>query len=307
MAICGRSSDPAASCSPCLLNDPSHGAGEHRAAEMAQTFKVYDPATGQYVEKVIEGMTQPAEAVQQAAEAVQEAAQPVVQAVQEAAAPVVQAVQQAAAPVVQAVQEAAQPVVQAVQQAPEAVQQAVQQVAQPVVQAAQPVVQAAQPVVQAVQQAVPTIQVQPQLQQMPVLVQDPATGQMVQQMMTVQYDAATGTYVPVQQPQVVTDPKVLAEQQKAAEKAKREAEREARIACLTEKRKSGGFLQEELFLEDIEDENSIKKILELWDSYDLSGDYPGIGARLGQLAEKDYLLPFSAAKQLREELHDLFA
>ena len=86
-----------------------------------------------------------------------------------------------------------------------------------------------------------------------------------------------------------------------------EAEREARIACLTEKRKSGGFLQEELFLEDIEDENSIKKILELWDSYDLSGDYPGIGARLGQLAEKDYLLPFSAAKQLREELHDLFA
>ena len=86
-----------------------------------------------------------------------------------------------------------------------------------------------------------------------------------------------------------------------------EAEREARIACLTEKRKSGGFLQEELFLEDIEDENSIKKILDLWDSYDLSGDYPGIGARLGQLAEKDYLLPFSAAKQLREELHDLFA
>ena len=86
-----------------------------------------------------------------------------------------------------------------------------------------------------------------------------------------------------------------------------EAEREARIACLIEKRKSGGFLQEELFLEDIEDENSIKKILDLWDSYVLSGDYPGIGARLGQLAEKDYLLPFSAAKQLREELHNLFA
>ncbi len=86
-----------------------------------------------------------------------------------------------------------------------------------------------------------------------------------------------------------------------------EAEREARIACLIEKRKSGGFLQEELFLEDIEDENSIKKILDLWDSYDLSGDYPGIGARLSQLAKKDYLLPFSAAKQLREELHNLFA
>ena len=41
-------------------------------SDMAQTFKVFDPATGQYVEKEIEGMTQPAEAVQQAAEAVQE-------------------------------------------------------------------------------------------------------------------------------------------------------------------------------------------------------------------------------------------
>ena len=61
-------------------------------------FKVYDPTTGQYVEKEVEGMAQ-------------EAAQPVVQAVQEAAQPVVQAVQQAAQPVVQAVQ----PVVQAVQ------------------------------------------------------------------------------------------------------------------------------------------------------------------------------------------------
>ena len=36
------------------------------------TFKVYDPTTGQYVEKEVEGMAQ-------------EAAQPVVQAVQEAA------------------------------------------------------------------------------------------------------------------------------------------------------------------------------------------------------------------------------
>ena len=86
-----------------------------------------------------------------------------------------------------------------------------------------------------------------------------------------------------------------------------EAEREARIACLTEKRKSGGFLQEELFLEDIEGENSIRKILELWDSYDLSGDYPGIGARLSQLAEKDSMLSFTTARLLREELKDLFA
>ena len=185
--------------------------------EMAQTFKVYDPATGQYVEKQIEGMTQPAEVVQQAA-------QPVVQAVQQAAQPVVQAIQQEAAPVVQAVQ----PVVQAVQ---------------PVIQQAAPV---AQPMAAPVQQAVPTIQVQPQLQQMPVLVQDPTTGQMVQQMMTVQYDPATGTYIPVQtQPQVVTDPKVLAEQQKAAEKAAREAAREAREQEAAERRARTDALREE--------------------------------------------------------------
>ena len=152
---------------------------------MAQTFKVYDPATGQYVEKQIEGMTQPAEAVQAAV----------------------------------------QPVVQAVQQAPQMVSQAVQ------------------PVVQAAQQAVPTIQVQPQLQQMPVLVQDPATGQMVQQMMTVQYDPATGTYVPVQaQPM---DPKALEAQQKAAEKAQREAERQAKEKEAAERRARNDALREE--------------------------------------------------------------
>ena len=43
------------------------------------TFKVFDPTTGQYVEKEVEGMTA-------AAEAVQEAAAPVVEAVKEAAA-----------------------------------------------------------------------------------------------------------------------------------------------------------------------------------------------------------------------------
>lgn len=86
-----------------------------------------------------------------------------------------------------------------------------------------------------------------------------------------------------------------------------EAEREARIACLIEKRKSGGFLQEELFLEDIEDENSIKKILELWDSYDLSGDYPGIGACIARLTDKDGMFSYATAQRLRKELHDLFA
>ena len=70
---------------------------------MAQTFKVFDPATGEYVEKEIPGMTQPAEAVQQATEAVQEAAVPVIEAVQEAAQPVIKAVEQAPQAVAQAV------------------------------------------------------------------------------------------------------------------------------------------------------------------------------------------------------------
>ena len=234
MAICGRSSDVGAT--SCIINvtvfstTPLAAQVSTVRMNMAQKFKVFDPATGQYVEKEIGGMTQPAEAVQQAAEA---------------AAPVIEAVAETAAPVVQAVAETAVPVVQAVQQAPEAVQQVVQPVVQaaaPVVQAVAPVVQAAQPVVQAAQ-AVPTIQVQPQLQQMPVLVQDPTTGQMVQQMMTVQYDPATGTYMPVQQQPV--DPKVLAEQQKAAEKAKKEAEREAREKEAAERRARSDELREE--------------------------------------------------------------
>ena len=51
---------------------------------MGQTFKVFDPTTGQYVEKEVEGMTP----VQEAAQAVQEAAAPVVEAVQQAPAAV---------------------------------------------------------------------------------------------------------------------------------------------------------------------------------------------------------------------------
>ena len=62
-------------------------------------------------------------------------------------------------------------------------------------------------------------------------------------MMTVQYDPATGTYTPVQQQPV--DPKVLAEQQKAAEKAKKEAEREAREKEAAERRARADELREE--------------------------------------------------------------
>ena len=89
----------------------------------------------------------------------------------------------------------------------------------------------------------PQVAAQPAIQQMPVMVQDPVTGQYVQQMMTVQYDAATGGWIPVQQ--IVTDPKTLAEQQKAAEKAAREAARQAKEQEAAERRARTDQLREE--------------------------------------------------------------
>ena len=179
---------------------------------MTQTFKVYDPATGQYVEKELATMT-PVEQPAPQQPAAQPAAQPVAQQ------PVMQQ------PVMQ------QPVMQA----------------QPV--APQPVMQAPlQGVIQPAQQ-VPTIQVQPQaavqpvIQTMPVLVQDPTTGQLVQQMMTVQQDPATGNWFPIQQ--VVTDPATQAEQQKAAEKAAKEAAKAAREQEAAERRARTDQLREE--------------------------------------------------------------
>jgi acyl-CoA reductase-like NAD-dependent aldehyde dehydrogenase len=97
-------------------------------------------------------------------------------------------------------------------------------------------------VVQAVQQAVPTIQVQPQVQKMPVMVLDQATGQYVQQMVDMVLDPATGNYVPAP---VATDPKALAEQQKAAAAAAKEAERKAREQEAAERRARNDQLREE--------------------------------------------------------------
>ena len=177
---------------------------------MAQTFKVYDPTTGQYVAQEIPTMTpvEQAPSIQQQPEEIPAVQQPVVQ----------------------------QPVMQQPAMQQPAMQQAVY--TQPAVQ--QPLQGIVQP-----NQAVPTIQVQPQVQQMPVMVLDPATGQYVQQMMAMQLDPSTGNYVPVQQPQIVTDPKVLAEQQKAAEKAAREAAREAREQEAAERRARTDALREE--------------------------------------------------------------
>ena len=214
--------------------------------KMAQTFKVFDPTTGQYVEKEMPQMTAVPEAP--AAIQVQPTAQQMEAAAQQAAQTFAQPVQAYAQPVAQAVEAAAQPVMQAAQTYAQPVVQAAQTYAQPVMQAAQPVVQAAQagmPGIVQPGQTVPTIQVQPVVQQMAVMVQDPATGQFVQQMMTMQQDPATGNWIPVQQPQVVTDPKVLAEQQKAAEKAAREAAKAAKEQEAAERRARSDQLREE--------------------------------------------------------------
>lgn len=134
--------------------------------KMAQTFKKFDPVTGQYVEQEIPEMTQIP-----AAPAPAPAPDPV---------PTIQVQPAAPAPVAQ------------------------------------------QPVVQ-----------QPVLQQMPVMVLDPTTGQYVQQMMLMQQDPATGNWMAVQQapvtaaPAAPVDPIALAEQQKAAAAAKKEAEKAA--------------------------------------------------------------------------------
>ena len=159
--------------------------------KMSQTFKVYDPTTGQYVVQEKPDMTQPP-------------------------------------------QPAAEEAVPTIQVVPDAVAQAVQPVVQQAAQAVQPVIQqAAQAVQPVVQQAVQAVQ--PVLQQMPVMVQDPASGQYVQQMMWMQQDPATGNWIPVQvqtpapaaAAPATTDPIALAEQQKAAAAARKEAEKAA--------------------------------------------------------------------------------
>ena len=103
------------------------------------------------------------------------------------------------------------------------------------------------PGMHAVQQPqVPTLQVpvqqtaQPQVQQMPVMMFDPTTGQYVQRMMTMQLDPTTGNYIAVQPQQAVStvDAKEAEKQRKAAEKAEKE-----RLA--EERRKRADELREE--------------------------------------------------------------
>ena len=184
---------PAAESIPVSFTTPQPAWVNAAHSDMSQTFKVYDPATGQYTEQALPQMTQP-EAV------------PSIQPEQAAAVP------QTYAPAAPA---AAVPTIQ-VQPAPQ-----------------QPLYAPAQ----AAPQAVPTIQVQPTLQQMLVMVPDPTTGQYVQQLMLMQQDPATGNWIPAQQqviapqPQAPADPITLAEQQKAAALAAKEAEKAAKEAA----------------------------------------------------------------------------
>ena len=89
------------------------------------------------------------------------------------------------------------------------------------------------------QPQVPTIQMQsqqPVVQQMPVMVLDPTTGQYVQKMMALQLDPTTGNYIPV--PTAPVDPKEAEKLRKEAEKAEKE-----RIA--EERRQRADELREE--------------------------------------------------------------
>ncbi len=104
--------------------------------------------------------------------------------------------------------------------------------------------------------AVPTPQTpsepaQPAIQQMPVMMFDPTTGQYRQQMMAMQLDPATGNYVPAQQAMtapVQTKPlsaRELEKQREAAEKARKEAEKAEKARKAEERRVRADELREE--------------------------------------------------------------
>ncbi|MBQ3484925.1 MAG: DUF853 family protein [Clostridia bacterium] len=113
----------------------------------------------------------------------------------------------------------------------------------------EPTFQRAEPVTP----SVPTIQVQPevQLQQMPVMIYDPVTGQYRQQMMTMQLDPATGNYIPaptapaVQQPAKPLTARELEKQRKEQEKAAKEAARAEKERLAEERRQRNDELREE--------------------------------------------------------------
>ena len=94
----------------------------------------------------------------------------------------------------------------------------------------------AAPVVQP--EAAPAAPQEPQVQQMPVMVYDAATGQYRQQMMTMQLDPATGNWVAIRQDAAPVDAK-------EAEKARKEAEKAEKERQAEERRKRAEELREE--------------------------------------------------------------
>ncbi|MGN1369468.1 MAG: helicase HerA-like domain-containing protein [Aristaeellaceae bacterium] len=99
-----------------------------------------------------------------------------------------------------------------------------------------------------IQQNVPAPQTA-SIQQMPVMMFDPATGQYRQQMMPMQLDPATGNYVPAAQPAATPaspmTARELEKQREAAEKAAREAARAEKERKAEERRLRNDELREE--------------------------------------------------------------
>ncbi len=192
------------------------------AASAGSYTVVYDPLTGQYIQKELETMENQNNNPQIPVQADQ-TAQPVQYAPQ-------QYVQQVAQqqPYVPVQQQYVQQPYTPVQQAP--VQYAAQQpMAQPV---SQPVMQ--QPAAQ------------PQVITQNVLVLDPTTGGYVQKQMTLAYNPATGQYVPVQtEAEAKAAAKAAKEAQAAQEKAEREAARKAKEEEAAERRQRNDELREE--------------------------------------------------------------
>ena len=100
-----------------------------------------------------------------------------------------------------------------------------------------------QPIGQA--QPVPVLTVQqPQVQNMLVMVYDPASGQYVQKMMPMQLDPATGNYVPAQA-QPAAAPTTTKAQEREAEKQRKAAEKAEKERQAEERRKHADELREE--------------------------------------------------------------
>lgn len=93
--------------------------------------------------------------------------------------------------------------------------------------------------------AQPAIPQTPSVQQMPVMMFDPVTGQYKQQMMAMQLDPATGNYVPAAQAPAAPAKPLTAKEREAAEKAAKEAAKAEKERKAEERRARADELREE--------------------------------------------------------------